>query len=66
MSISDASIRALAEAARQFAKAQSGRNASAAYALRLRALVNAARVFAQKSDEEWAQEVIDARNEAKP
>lgn len=57
----DAAIRALTEEARRFAKLQQGRNTSGAYGFALKRLVNAARVFATKSDEEWAQEVVDAK-----
>lgn len=58
-------IRTLAAAARAFAQYKPRRNVSLAYERALNDLLQAARVFAVKSDEEWAQEVIDAR-EGKP
>ena len=49
---------ALTAAAREFARFTPRRNLSGAYARALSELVDAARVFAQKSDEEWAKEVV--------
>lgn len=51
----------LTKAARRFARIPDSRNITSARACALRRLVDAARVFAVKSDEEWAAEVIAAR-----
>lgn len=50
-------LRALTAAARAFACFTPRRNPSGAYARALSELVDAARVFAVKSDEEWAKEI---------
>jgi hypothetical protein len=55
----------LTRAARKFAEYKTGKgnNMSAAHARAFRELIDAARAFAIKSDEEWAAEVIAARKE---
>lgn len=59
--------RALANAAVGFAEQQARlknvRNVSGLFARSLRALVEAARIFAKKSDEAWAAEVVELRAE---
>jgi hypothetical protein len=57
-------LKHLDDAARTFAAKWKPRpgNASPVYARALRCLVDAARVFAQRSDESWAAEVAELRD----
>ncbi len=57
-------IRALADKARSFAKLTPRKNPTAGYARALAELVDAARFFAEKSDEQWAMEVAELRDGA--
>lgn len=62
LAIEEASLRGLADAAREFSKLTPRKNPSGSYARALSRLVDAARVYAAKSDEQWAAEVVEARS----
>jgi hypothetical protein len=61
LDLEEPALRALLQAAREFSKYRPKKNVSSAEARAFRNLIEAARVFAAKSDEQWAQEVIEAR-----
>lgn len=61
MSSADRAQAELTIAAVRLARIPANRNITSARACAVRRLIDAARVFAVKSDEEWAAEVIAAR-----